>query len=226
MKRILSLMVIVGFLIVLTSCMSIAERKIYKKVDAVDKKLTQMEEANKEPKPVDGTLVRLPSGELVPDFVLTPPISKEAYFGVGFAHQSALNLSIRLAETRARADIANQVKTSIQEVVQYYARDTGINNPDALIDYTEIITREVTETTMIGLVITNRIPMEDGGVWVMARLDMDKVKESLELSMQHANEATASEKAAEMAEWKAQQAFRYLDEIMDKGLIVSSPVVQ
>lgn len=226
MKKLVLVMVIIGVIFFSTSCMSMAERKIYKKVDSVNQKLIEMEEANKGPKVVDGSLIELPSGGIVPDFVLTPPTSSEAYYGIGYAHQSALNLSIRLAETRARADIANQIKTTIQEIVQYYARDTGVNNSEALIEYTEIMTREVTKTTLVGLVIKNRIPMEDGGVWIMASLDIEKVKESLALSMKSIEEADIANKAAEMAEWKAQQAFKYLDDIMAEGKILSIPVVE
>ena len=226
MKKLVLVMVVIGVVFFSTSCMSMAERKIYKKVDSVNQKLDEMQEAGKEPRVVDGSLVVLPSGDIVPDFVLTPPTSSEAYFGVGYAHQAALNLSIRLAETRARADIANQVKTSIQEIVQYYARDTGVNNPEALIEYTEIMTREVTGTTLVGLVITNRIPMKDGSVWIMARLDLDKVKESLELSMKSIEGTDIVNKTAELAEWKAQQAFKYLDDVMTSGTIGSVPVVE
>lgn len=227
MKKVVLFALVAVMVVSLTSCMSVAERKIYKKVSQVDEKLAEIEATQNQPKEVDGSLVKLPNGQIVPDFVLNPPRSDSGYFGVGYAKQSALNLSIQLAETRARADVANQVITSIEQVVQYYAKDEGINNPEALTEYMEVITRGVTQTTLVGMAVENRIPMEDGSVWVMVSLSMDKVKESLELSMKQASEtAQSSDTMASMAEWKSQQAFKYLDDVMGTGDIYSIPVTE
>ena len=226
MRRILMMAMVFGLLVALTSCMSFTERRLYNKIQEVDRKLQEQENAIRNPELPDSTLVALPSGMMVPSFVLNPPLNPEAYYGVGYAKQSALNLSIKLAETRARADIANQVTTSIEEVVQYYAKDSGVMDKVDLVEYTEIITRGVTEATLIGLVMVNRIPMEDGSVWVLARLDVEKVKESLEATMKKAQGELPPEQTASVSDWRAENAFKYLDEIMSSGRIKSVPVIE
>lgn len=108
-----------------------------------------------------------PLDSFLPDFVLNPPIATDAIYGVGYANQSTVSLPIITAETNAKIDIANQIETTIQEAITAYAQEVGVANNTQLISFIETLTQQITDTTLTGIATMSRVPMDDGGVWVL-----------------------------------------------------------
>jgi LPP20 lipoprotein len=167
-----------------------------------------------EPKPVSENKTGLP------DFVLNPPLATDAIYGVGFAKQSTMALSIKVAETNARADIASQIETTIQEAITAYAQEAGVDDNTQLISFVETITRQITDTTLSGATPKSRVPMDDGGVWVLMVYGKDSLVDSFE---DVANEFERNEDAA-FAEFKAASALEKLDYQLANNPTVSKPV--
>ncbi len=163
-------------------------------------------------------------GETLPDWVLNPPVVSDGYYGVGYAKQSTLPLSLKLAETRARADIANQIKVTIQEVVSSYSQESGVGNETQLLEFVEVATRQVTDQAVSGAVIINRHPMNDGGVWVLGRYDTNSMKNLVAQAIEDTADRFSRSEAAAFSEWKAQQAFQYMDTVLDQAPPQSNPV--
>lgn len=161
-----------------------------------------------------------PKKSNLPDFVLNPPMATDAIYGVGYAKQSSVALSIKVAETNARADIASQIKTTIQEAITAYAQEAGVDNNTQLISFVETITRQITDTTLSGATPQSRAPMEDGGVWVLMVYGKDSLSDSFE---DVAKEFERNEDAA-FAEFKAAQAIEKLDYQLSNNPTVSKPV--
>lgn len=163
----------------------------------------------------DATLVELPSGEIVPAFSLKPIRSREAYYGVGFAELDIPHLALQQAAVRARADIASQLVSNVQQVVRVYARDSGIPDDPSLTEYMEILSKSVSAATMEGLVIVHRVPV-GGGAWVLAKLDMSQVNAALEKGVEQAYAKTLSgELSSSLATWNTERVKRYLDSIQE-----------
>ena len=161
-----------------------------------------------------------PSKSNLPDFVLNPPMATDAIYGVGYAKQSSMALSIKVAETNARADIASQIETTIQEAITAYAQEAGVDDNTQLISFVETITRQITDTTLSGATPQSRAPMEDGGVWVLMVYSKDSLVNSFE---DVAKEFERNEDAA-FAEFKAAQAIEKLDYQLANNPTVSEPV--
>ena len=156
----------------------------------------------------------------LPDFVLNPPMATDAIYGVGYAKQSTMALSIKVAETNARADIASQIETTIQEAITAYAQEAGVDENTQLISFVETITRQITDTTLSGATPKSRVPMDDGGVWVLMVYSKNALVDSFE---EVAAEFERNEDAA-FAEFKAAQAIEKLDYQLANNPTVSKPV--
>ncbi len=155
----------------------------------------------------------------LPDFVLNPPVATDAIYGVGYAKQSTMSLSIKVAEANARADIANQIETTIQAAVTSYAQEAGVDDNTQTIKFAESITRQITDTTLSGAIVKSRVPVKDGGVWVLMVYSKDALKKSFE---EVAKEFERNEDAA-FAEFKADQALKKLDYQLANNPTQSTP---
>ena len=155
-----------------------------------------------------------------PEYVVNPPQSGDAIFGVGYAKQSTLPLSIKVAETNARADIANQIETQIKSAVTSYMQEAGTGDDMQTIEFVESITRQVTDTMLSGAITEQRNPMEDGGVWVLMKYSKENF---LEAFQDVAQEFERSE-SAEYAEFKASQALERLEYETENNPTKSQPV--
>ncbi len=156
----------------------------------------------------------------LPDFVLNPPVATDAIYGVGYAQQSTLPLSIKVAEANARADIANQIEAQIKSAVTSYAQEAGVGDDTQVIEFAETITRQVTDTTLSGAITKQRAPMEDGGVWIL----MIYNKESMLGSFEEAAESFERKESAAFAEFKAAKALEKLEYETENNPTKSSPV--
>ncbi len=156
----------------------------------------------------------------LPDFVLNPPIATDAIYGVGYAKQSSQALSIKVAKTNARADIASQIETTIQEAITSYAQEAGEGENTQLISFVETITRQITDQTLSGAAPKKLQPMDDGGVWVLMVYGKEALKDSFE---EVAKEFERNDAAA-FAEFKASQAIDKLDYQLANNPTVSKPV--
>lgn len=156
----------------------------------------------------------------LPDFVLNPPIATDAIYGVGYAKKTNPSLSMKVAETNARADIASQIETTIQSAMTDYTQEAGVDNNTQVIQFTETITRQITDTTLSGATPQQRVPMDDGGYWVL----MVYSKESLISSFEEVTKAFERSEDSAFAEFKADEALKMLDHTLENNPTKSEPV--
>ena len=161
-----------------------------------------------------------PQKSNLPDFVLNPPMATDAIYGVGYAKQSTFALSLKVAETNARADIAAQIETTIQAAITAYTQEAGVDDNTQVINFVESVTRQITDTTLSGATPQQRAPMDDGGVWVLMVYNKNALVESFE---EIAEEFERSEDAA-FAEFKAASALEKLDYQLANNPTQSKPV--
>ncbi len=170
-------------------------------------------------KPAPAAAAVEPEKSGLPDFVINPPLATDAIYGVGYAKQSTMALSIKVAKTNARADIASQIQTTIQEAITSYAQEAGVDDNKQLISFVETITRQITDQTLSGAAPKSLQPMDDGGVWVL----MVYGKEALKDSFKDVAEGFERNEDAAFAEFKASQAIDKLDYQLANNPTVSTP---
>jgi hypothetical protein len=153
----------------------------------------------------------------LPSFVSNPPVADDALCGVGFGKQSTFEMSRTIAMTNARADIARQIETTIQATVVSYAQESGVDNTSQAITFAETVTREMTNTTLSGVVPVRLVPDKEGGVWVLLSYSRDNLRQAAETAFVRHEDAA-------FAEFKAAEALRRLDQQMADHPPQSQPV--
>lgn len=161
-----------------------------------------------------------PAKSGLPDFVLNPPMATDAIYGVGYAKKASPALSMKVAETNARADIAAQIETTIQAAMTDYVQEAGVDGNSQTIEFTESITRQITDTTLSGATPQQRVPMDDGGFWVL----MVYSKESLVESFDEVAKSFERNDDAAFAEFKAADALKMLNSQLEDNPTTSTPV--
>ncbi len=152
----------------------------------------------------------------VPEFVSQPPISDDVLYGVGYGKQTKPSLSITVAKTNARADIARQIKTTIQASVTDYAQEAGVDDNTQVISFVESVTREITDQKLTGAKQIKMEKSKDGGYWVLMQYNKEEVKEMVA-------EAFKRNEDAAFAEFKAAQALEKLDYQLNNNPTISQP---
>lgn len=156
----------------------------------------------------------------IPDFVMNPPVADDFIYGVGYGKKSSPNLSMKQAEINARADIANQIETSIQASITDYAQEAGVENESQTIEFIESVTRQITDTTLSGATIVQREALEDGGWWVLMSYD----KNALLNTFNDFSSSFEESEAAAFANFKAEEALNRLQKELEDNPTTSSPV--
>ena len=106
----------------------------------------------------------------VPDFVRRAVVNapEDALIGIGSAKMSTDAQSRTFATTRARAEIARQMSTMIQDMIRDYTA-TSEADPSAVLSFQENITTALSKAELIG---SKEIGFgyEDGVVWIVMQL--------------------------------------------------------
>lgn len=148
--------------------------------------------------------------EEIPEFYLNPPMAEDAIYGVGSAKMSTLDNSRRMALSRARNDIAFQMRAVIESSIVDYAQEAGVDGNNQVISFVENVSRQVTETTLQGA-RTEEVAMgSDGTVYALVSYPRNGFEEA-------AQEAFSRNEDAAFAEFKADQALEYLDSQLENN---------
>lgn len=146
----------------------------------------------------------------LPSFYLNPPVAEDAIYGVGSAKMSTLDNSRRMALSRARNDIAFQMRAVIEASIVDYAQEAGVDGNNQVINFVENVSRQVTETTLQGA-RTEEVAMgSDGTVYALVSYPRNGFEDA-------AQEAFSRNEDAAFAEFKADQALEYLDSQLENN---------
>jgi hypothetical protein len=88
-------------------------------------------------------------------------------WGIGSAKQSSDNLSMTMAEARARQNIAQQLSTLAKGMITDYARDAGTTNNQASLNLAESVSQQLTQATLNGVTPRQRWKAPDGTWWYL-----------------------------------------------------------
>jgi hypothetical protein len=136
------------------------------------------------------------------------PKDDNLIWGIGTAHQSSTDLSMTMAETRARASIARQMRILAQQMIIDYNEDAGRTGSQVNTSLQSAIDRQVTDMDLAGARPVNRWQAPDGAVWY--RVEYNKAAAREQVANILKNEEAA------FAAFKAKQALEYLDSQLAK----------
>jgi hypothetical protein len=130
-----------------------------------------------------------------------PP--EDAMWGIGSARQSSDNLSMTMAENRARVSIAQQLNSMVQNMITDYARDAGTSGSQANLSLQESVSRSLAEAKLTGAKAIKRWKGPDGTWWYLVEYNKaDAAKQGSEIY---------ESEAAQYAEFKANNALEMMD---------------
>jgi hypothetical protein len=130
-----------------------------------------------------------------------PP--EDVLWGIGSAKQSTDNMSLTLAEARARQNIANQLSVEVQGMITDYARDAGTINNQTSLALAETVSRQVTQATLTGVTPITRWRAPNGTWWFRVQLKKADAAQ--------AAAGIIDSEAARYAEFKTMEALRLMD---------------
>ena len=151
-----------------------------------------------------------------PDFVLNPPIRDDAIIGIGRAGNQNEQLSLQMADSRARQDIAFQLSAQVQAMITDYAREAGTIAEATALQLSETVGRQLTNTTLNGARPEKREKTPDGTWWVMVtypKAEAAKIAAGL-----------IDSEAARYAEFKAMEAAKLMDAQLEKAKLTPTVV--
>lgn len=140
----------------------------------------------------------------VPEFFLNPPKSESKIYGVGTAKMARLDLSRKMAVSRARDDIAFQVRTQVESSVIDYAQESGAEENSQLLSFVETVSRQIANTTLQGTQLEEVGTSEGGTVYILVSFPRSHVLKS-------ASQIFSRNEDAAFAEFKAKEALKKLD---------------
>jgi hypothetical protein len=130
-----------------------------------------------------------------------PP--EDALWGIGSAKQSTDNMSMTMAEARARQNIANQLSVEVQGMITDYARDAGTINDQTSLALAESVSRQVTDVKLSGAAPITRWKSPNGTWWFRVQLKKaDAAKVAADI---------IDSEAARYAEFKAMEALKMME---------------
>jgi hypothetical protein len=135
-----------------------------------------------------------------------PP--EDVLWGIGIAKQSTDNMSMTMAEARARQGIANQLSVEVQGMITDYARDAGTINNQTSLALAESVSRQVTEAKLTGAIPITRWRAPNGTWWFRVQLKKSDAAQAVA--------DIIDSEAARYSEFKAMEALKLMDAQLTK----------
>jgi hypothetical protein len=142
----------------------------------------------------------------------------DTLWGIGTGKQSSEMLSMAMAESRARQNIAFQLNTEVQAMISDYARDAGTIDNQASLQLAETVGRQLTQTTLSGVSPLKRWRANDGTWWYLVHVKKADAAQTVA--------GIVDNEAARSAEFKAMEALKMMDTQLAKKNDKPIPVTE
>lgn len=147
-----------------------------------------------------------------PDWVVTTPKSETQHFETGYAILSNKSNSIKRASAEAKEKISQWINTVVDSVVVNYTSDSGSADDREALEAFESISRQTSNTSLMGVSQESMWVDPEGGVWVLLSMP----KENIAKAFETASKEFERSDAAMYAEYKMGQALEMLEETLAK----------
>lgn len=152
---------------------------------------------------------------MVPKWFLNPPESKDKIYGTGASEVTqSVSIAKNVSDAAAIDEVARTIQVSVQNMTRTFLQQSGTLDAARALQFSETISKQVVDVSLTGVKVTQR-DYKEGRGYALAEISMDSVKNSLLNAVRDA--------AAQLAEQKAKDAFKDLENEVNKGNI---PVVK
>ncbi|MDR2493984.1 MAG: hypothetical protein LBD24_02055 [Spirochaetaceae bacterium] len=154
----------------------------------------------------------------IPEWFLNPPMQEDVIFGSGTAKMSDLNMSLQMAESRARQSISFTLNANVQAMITDYTRNAGTSENMTSLTFAESVGRQVTQTKLTGAQVYRRATGKDGTVYCLVAL---KKADAARLAAD-----IIAKESEQNAEFKAMDALQRMDDQLAKNEVKPVPVTE
>ena len=144
----------------------------------------------------------------IPDWFLNPPTAEGYLYGVGEAKKQNPTLATKTATSRARAEISEIVRVKVSSMLKDFMQESGAGGNASALEFSEAVTKQVSDNTLIGSSIKESYVAEDGAIYILVEYPMNNIKDDVL--------GAAKGKEALYNEFKANQSFEALEEAIKK----------
>lgn len=144
----------------------------------------------------------------MPKWSLERPAVEGIIYGVGQAKKQNPSLAKKVAAQRARDEVAAAVKIQVESLVKDFMQESGIGERAEALEFTQAVSKGVTDATLTGAVIKETYLAKDGTYFVMVEYSLDQARRA-------AIESARQEEAL-WNEFKAEQGFEALERELEK----------
>jgi len=148
------------------------------------------------------------SDKAAPLWVCDAPVEGMAVGAVGSAAKSEAGIGFmkQMATTDARVQLAQSMKTQVQNMIKQYAETTGAGNKETVDKVNTSVSKQITDQTLQGTRVYRSIVGPDGTMYVLVGLD--------EVAQQKLTEsALKSSMNSDQAAWQQFRAQKGQDEL-------------
>ena len=113
------------------------------------------------------------SNQAAPEWVCGAPVDGVELSAVGYSEKSAAgaNYMKQMATTAARVELAQVLSLDLQNMVKQYVETTGAGDAETVDRVNSVVTKQITEQTLIGSKVIRQMPTPTGGLVVLVGLD-------------------------------------------------------
>ncbi|MDH4190430.1 MAG: LPP20 family lipoprotein [Betaproteobacteria bacterium] len=149
-----------------------------------------------------------------PGWVCDQPVPGVAVGAVGSAAKSGAGMSFmrEMAGTSARAELARQMKVTVQGMIKQYAETTGAGDSETVDKVNTSVTKQITNESLSGSKIMRSIQAPDGTLFVLVGVD-EGMKEKI---VKDAVKTSLNNERAAWQQFKAKKGFEELAEDISK----------
>jgi len=143
-----------------------------------------------------------------PSWVDKTPTGEELYFETGYAKLANKANSIKRANAEGKEKISQWISTTVENVVTNFTSDIGDETDRTAIESYVSISKQTSNTALVGVTQEEIWVDEDGGVWVLLSIPKDSVSkafEKLDADFKKASESVH-------AKYKMEEALSMLEE--------------
>jgi hypothetical protein len=140
-----------------------------------------------------------------PDWFLNPPKAADAIFAIGIAQKATMQLSMDIATSSARDEVARVVGVKVSNMVKNFMEQAGVNEESQYTEFSSTVSKQIADNTISGsqrdkMYIDNTTTPHT--VYVLVKLNLADMSGSIDALMK--------KQAAAYAQLRANKGFEDL----------------
>lgn len=121
----------------------------------------------------------VPSNMCIPSWELSPPISKNGFYGSGQAQYKLATLTRDVADARARQAIGSTLETKTASMVNSFMQQSGSSEAASTAEFAESVSKTVVVASVKGAYIEQRHLCPDGTIYSLAFYPFELYKDHI-----------------------------------------------